>query len=595
MKSQALTPLKWHQFTYIRLWQEIWPYAGSQKKVIIGYHLMYAVAISISITIPYWVGQLVNTLQTSGPNLLQDASYYMWLIIMCQFCFWGLHAPGRIMERRASQIVMVNFTSAMFGKLTDLPLSWHQDHHSGSTINRINKSSGAMKSFVESSYASFQGMSYMAGSIAMLIWFKPMIGLISLGCFIVAMQLIITLNKRMTAAVHDNNEAQHQASATFFDFVSNIVSIIILRLQSFSRTSLEKRLDLAMKPFMREVKINEVRYFIYAMLHVVMLATILLGYIKLQIDAGTVVATGSLVTIYLYQSRIGDQGYTFLLVHSQWLSGLTNIASTKTMIEDHKRHAKPANNNRADNWHEITLKNVDFSYKSAEGAPKSTLKDINLSMRKGERIALIGTSGAGKSTLLSLLRALHTPENAEVMIDGKAAEFSDLAQLTTLIPQDPEIFENTIRFNVSFGLDVTEGDIMRAIRLAEFDHVLSQMDNGLDTDIREKGVNLSVGQKQRLALSRGIFAAETSDIILLDEPTSSIDLPTEERIFKNLFTHFEGKTIVATLHRLHLLPKFDRIIFLDEGRITADLSSADALSVEGPIRALYDSYQRKAA
>jgi len=124
--------------------------------------------------------------------------------------------------------------------------------------------------------------------------------------------------------------------------------------------------------------------------------------------------------------------------------------------------------------------------------------------------------------------------------------------------------------------------------------VLAKLPQGLDTDIREKGVNLSVGQRQRLALARGIFAAEQSDIVLLDEPTSSVDLMTEEKIFRNLFTHFKDKTIIATLHRLHLLPMFDRILFLDQGRIVADMPARMALTMPGPIRDIYTAYEQRA-
>jgi ABC-type multidrug transport system fused ATPase/permease subunit len=297
----------------------------------------------------------------------------------------------------------------------------------------------------------------------------------------------------------------------------------------------------------------------------------------------------------MYQEKVGGQMFDFIWMHGTWLNALTDLKATQNIIDDHARLAKPEGAALPPAWKELAIRDLSFTYPAKADRETATLADIKLTLRHGEKVALLGGSGGGKSTLLSLLRALHTPQHADVAVDGNKAGFDALSQLTTLIPQDPEIFENTIRFNVSFGLDVPDTDVFRALKLAEFLPVLEQLPKGLDTDIREKGVNLSVGQKQRLALSRGLFAAEQSDIILLDEPTSSVDLPTEEKIFNSVFAHFKDKTIVATLHRLHLLPKFDRIIYLDRGRIISDMPAAEALAKPGPIYDLYRAYQQKEA
>lgn len=593
MFATALKPLT--SFSYLRLWQEVWKFAQEQKKFIIIYHVLYLFAMAFDLAVPWLFGMLINTLQKAGDNLFNDCFYLLGLIIGCQFMMWVFHGPGRVIERRSGQIIYIHYTTEMFRRLTDLPLSWHQDHHSGSTINRIRTAAKALQGFTENSFISFQRVVSLIGALIMLTTFNPWIGLISFTGTALAMMVIVAMNRRMTLAMHDLNEASHAGSATFFDFVSNMVSIVILRLQEFSRGTLVSKLRLVMPPFMREARINEWRFFFGTMASIATMSAIFLGYIWFQLQAGHVIAAGALVTIYMYQEKISGQMFDFIWMHGTWLNALTDLRATQGIHDDHAALARPEVKALPAAWKELDIRNLSFAYPARMTREIATLAGISLKVRHGERIALIGGSGGGKTTLLSLLRALHQPQHADVTVDGQPAAFDALSGLTTLIPQDPEIFENTIRFNVSFGIDVPDGDILRALRLAEFMPVLEQLPNGLDTDIREKGVNLSVGQKQRLALARGLFAAENSDIILLDEPTSSVDLPAEERIFESIFAHFAGKTVVATLHRLHLLPKFDRIVYLEKGRVIADLPAAEALAKPGPIGDLYRAYQQKEA
>jgi ABC-type multidrug transport system fused ATPase/permease subunit len=119
-------------------------------------------------------------------------------------------------------------------------------------------------------------------------------------------------------------------------------------------------------------------------------------------------------------------------------------------------------------------------------------------------------------------------------------------------------------------LPFDEEQVARICRVAQFSDVITQLPNGMESHIKEKGVNLSGGQKQRLALARGILAAQESDIVLMDEPTSSVDPKTELLIYQHLFEEFKDKVIISSLHRLHLLPFFDHIYVLDNGRIVAE-------------------------
>ncbi len=209
----------------------------------------------------------------------------------------------------------------------------------------------------------------------------------------------------------------------------------------------------------------------------------------------------------------------------------------------------PAKAARIAHWHELLVHPLSFSY----DAEKQQLREVSLRLARKRKIALIGESGCGKSTLLQLLRGLSSSPEARLTVDGGITlPLSALAGTTTLIPQEPEIFENTIRHNVTMGIPASEEELRHALRVAAFDRVVTSLPQGLESDIREKGVNLSGGEKQRLALARGVFSIRDSSIVLLDEPTSNLDPGTELAIFDRLFATLTDQCVVSALHRLHL-------------------------------------------
>ena len=218
--------------------------------------------------------------------------------------------------------------------------------------------------------------------------------------------------------------------------------------------------------------------------------------------------------------------------------------------------------------------------------------NVSLDLARGRRIALVGTSGSGKSTLLRLLRGLHDADGGTLTVDGATYQgVAPLADLSTLVPQDPEIFENTIRYNITCGIAEDEEALNAAIHAAALESVIAELPQGLDTDIRERGVNLSGGQKQRLALARGILAARDSSLILLDEPTSSLDAATESLVFDRMFQAYNNACIVASLHRLHLLERFDYVYVMEAGRVVEQGDFATLLLAGGVLTYLWKAQQ----
>ena len=301
---------------------------------------------------------------------------------------------------------------------------------------------------------------------------------------------------------------------------------------------------------------------------------------------------GAVVMIFRYQASLSEVFYTLSAHYSELVRMDTDVKGLQPILNDIQRLAHdPEGIALARQWHTLSIDHLEFHH-NENTVHQKMFNRLSLTIKRGEKIALIGESGGGKSTLLNILRGLYKTDQAHLIIDDVAFNsLEPLQAITTLIPQDPEIFENTIAFNITMDVPTKTDEIHRAINLAGFADVLAILPSGLETDIREKGLNLSVGQKQRLALARGLFAARFSSLILMDEPTSSVDLPTEKEILSNVIKEFKDAAMIVSLHRLHLLPKFDRIIMLSHGDIVAMGSASDLLNQPGPVRDLWLAYQ----
>ncbi|MBI2636555.1 ATP-binding cassette domain-containing protein, partial [Candidatus Peregrinibacteria bacterium] len=186
----------------------------------------------------------------------------------------------------------------------------------------------------------------------------------------------------------------------------------------------------------------------------------------------------------------------------------------------------------------------------------------------GRKIALVGESGSGKSTIMTLLRGLYTPHRVMVTCDGRLLKHGlrHLAPSVTLIPQDPEIFANTVEYNVTVDTAQAKEDVLEDIDLACFTSVLRRFPNGLQT------------------------AARDTDIILLDEPTSSVDSTNEIKIYRNLFRRFADRCIVSSIHKLHLLPMFDDAYVIADGRVVEHGPVKKLLKGHGVLAGLWKKY-----
>lgn len=238
--------------------------------------------------------------------------------------------------------------------------------------------------------------------------------------------------------------------------------------------------------------------------------------------------------------------------------------------------------------HEIEFRNVSFRY-----AEKWVLQDINLKIRKGQTVALVGQSGSGKSTLLDLIPRYYDVQEGEVLIDGinvKHLGIHDLRQLIGNVNQEAILFNDSFRNNIAFGVDnATQQQIEDAARIANAHEFITQTEEGYDTNIGDRGSRLSGGQRQRISIARAIL--KNPPILILDEATSALDTESERLVQEALEKLMKTRTTVAVAHRLSTIKNADEICVIHEGRIVERGTHGELLEKDGYYKKLNDMQQ----
>jgi len=228
----------------------------------------------------------------------------------------------------------------------------------------------------------------------------------------------------------------------------------------------------------------------------------------------------------------------------------------------------------------IELRNVSFSYVPEE----PVLRDVSLVIPAGQNVAVVGATGAGKSSLVALLARFYDPQQGQVLLDGidiRRLELSALRRAVAVVPQDPVCLSGTIAHNIRlFRRDISDADVRRAAELANAAHFIERLPGGYEFEVLPDGANLSVGQRQLLALARAL-ALSPEGVLALDEATSSIDSATEMLIQEALERILRTRTSVVIAHRLSTIRNADRIIVMHRGRIVEDGDHEELLARGG--------------
>jgi ATP-binding cassette, subfamily B, bacterial len=555
---------------YFCLLHTAWLYACHERRRFLLIYGMFIIANIIIAVNPILYGWFIDKLQQDGLEALSHAWIYAGIFLGLRLLEWSFHGPARVMERELAFNVSANFLRELYHQVLHMPINWHHDHHSGSTINRIRKGYESLKEFFQHGFVFLHAMGKFFFSFIAILYFSPLFGSIAVLLGMFTVWIIFKFDKPFIKSLKEVNEGEHVMSSALFDSLSNIITVITLRLEKRMEINFFSKVLNVFSPFRRNVLINELKWFTAQMLVGLIYTIIVVGYIYQQRQPGHPFHIGGLVTLLVYVNQFTSVFNDIAYQYTRIIQYNTDVQAAGLISKAyHQDHRLETSGNLPSEWRSLEIEHLSFFRSGSLKNDFGSLRDIHIRLERGQKVAFIGESGGGKSTLLSLLRGLYNPHpDTRLKVDGKTRAFADISNTVTLFPQDPEIFENSILYNITLGLPFENEEVMKVCDIAHFADVANCLPRGLETHIKEKGVNLSGGQKQRLALARGILTARSSNIVLLDEPTSSVDPRTEAMIYEKLFKEFRDKAIVSSLHRLHLLKRFDYVYILENGRIT---------------------------
>ena len=559
--------------------KELWPFLKPYKLIILIAFLALTLTAAVSLILPLAVRRVVDTF-SSGNTLILD-QYFLAAIGIAGLLSVGTALRYALVTMLGERVV-TDIRKAVFGRVIHLSPQFFEKIMTGEVLSRITTDTTVILSVIGSSVsvALRNVFILIGGMILMLLTSLKLTSLVFL-IFPAIIIPILVLGRRLRTLSRENQDWIAASSGNASEALMAVQTV-----QAFSHENLTKRsFDLVSETSFSSAKkrITTRSFLTVIIIFLVFSGVVGVLWIGARDVRNELMSVGMLVQFVIYSIMVAGAVAALSEIWSelQRAAGATERLIELLNIEDTVNDPGQAVS-APTNWlGEITFNDVTFAYPSR--ADDATLSNFNLTIKPGETIALVGISGAGKSTFIQLLQRFYDPDQGEIFLDGidiKTMKRLEFRKSIALVPQDPVIFATTIMENIRFGNpEANDEEIFQAARSAAAHDFISELPQGYETYVGERGIMLSGGQKQRIAIARAIL--RNAPVLLLDEATSALDAENERSVQK-AFDHLsKGRTTIVVAHRLATVKKADRIIVLDAGKIIAQGNHEKLISEKG--------------
>jgi ATP-binding cassette, subfamily B, bacterial MsbA len=523
-----------------------------------------------------WFDVWILGVNTSATSRLYRISALIWLSTCTRALF-------NYLAQIYTEFSQLNLTDRLrkqiFEQLQAVSLSYFSTSKSGELINTIT-------SEIERFRQIFNGSSFLfTRGLAIIVYLVSMF-LISWQLTIMSFMLfslmavgLSTLNKRVREGSFEVSTANGHFATTAIELIGGMRTVRAFTTQDFERRRYYQSSDNIVSSSARMVGLwAMVKPLAEAIATTILITMILIAF------------NGSLTNGSLQVSSL----LTFLFILVRLVPFIQDVNGTVAVLSSlHGSAEKIKELLRTDNKtyfqngkiefpglkHSIELIDVDFSY----DGERLILKNITLSIERGQVTALVGSSGAGKTTLVDLIPRFYDPNAGRVSIDGidlRQIEINSFRRKLAVVSQDTFIFNTSVRNNIAYGTEnATDREIKKVAQLANALEFIQDMPQGFDTILGDRGIRLSGGQRQRIAIARALL--RDPEILILDEATSALDSVTERLIQDSLETLSKGRTVIVIAHRLSTITKADRVVVMDRGQIVEQGTYLELLTQRG--------------
>lgn len=533
------------------------------------------------LTAPLYLRKFINTLASSqpGPEIVHVLILTLVAITILWLIDWAAHRTQYIFTMYLEIGVMSDLFKSSFDYLLGHSYNFFVSQFAGSLTHRVTKFAKAFETLFDGIINQlFPTFIFIMGAITVLFIRNPTLGFLLAVWAVGYLAFQIYVSRLRQPSRVARSKADSKVTGNLADAISNQSTVVLFsgahaEANRFARTIAEWR-DAVMRTWIADAWIwTGIGLFMIGIQAALLYAGILLWQRGLFTVGDFVLVQAYLITAFERMERINRELRRMNDAYSD-AGEMTEILDTLHEVHD-KAGAGPLRVTKGG----LEFKNVSFHFHSERGI----FNHLNISIRGGEKIALVGPSGAGKSTITKLILRLFDVKSGSIEIDGQ--NIADVTQESlrnaiSFVPQEPILFHRTLMENIRYGRrDATDAEVFDAAKKAHCHEFISSLPLGYGTYVGERGVKLSGGERQRVAIARAIL--KDAPILILDEATSSLDSASEVLIQDAFSKLMSGKTVIVIAHRLSTIMKMDRIIALEGGRIVEEGTHQELLKKNG--------------